>query len=61
MKIIIDPITEKVILFLTDGKPTDTEAQIMSSLYTNNAKLNNEVVLLTFGLGGGKYIAFPVT
>ncbi|KAI0210265.1 VWFA and cache domain-containing protein 1 [Lamellibrachia satsuma] len=42
---------EKLILFLTDGEPTDNEA--MQTLREENAKLGNKVILFTFGFGGG--------
>ncbi|KAK2181048.1 hypothetical protein NP493_412g01003 [Ridgeia piscesae] len=44
---------EKLILFLTDGAPTDPKATIMQTLREENAKLRNKVTIFTFGFGGG--------
>ncbi len=42
---------EKVILFLTDGEPTDPEGTVMETLRQGNHQLDNQVILFTFGLG----------
>ena len=44
-------ISDKVILFMSDGKPTDTEDEILNKISEQNAKLNNEVKIQTFGIG----------
>lgn len=44
-------LIEKVILFLTDGSPTDSYNSIMNTLKDRNSQQNNQVILLTFGLG----------
>ena len=40
----------KVIIFLTEGAPNDSKTQIMQTIKTKNAELNNEVVILTYGM-----------
>ena len=45
---------DKVILFLTDGQPTESRSAYMDPIREKNALLGNEVVILTFGLGSGK-------
>lgn len=45
-------IIDKVILFLTDGLPTDEEENILNGIADRNAKLKNSVVILTYGLAG---------
>ena len=40
----------KVIIFLTDGKPTDEPTEIMQTIQTENAELNNKVVIMTYGM-----------
>ncbi|XP_064640200.1 VWFA and cache domain-containing protein 1-like isoform X2 [Lineus longissimus] len=42
---------EKVILFLTDGAPYESQIQILNKLKVENAALSNKVVILTYGLG----------
>ena len=43
---------DKVILFLTDGKHTETDAEdIYNKIALRNVDLKNEVVILTYGLG----------
>ena len=44
-------VADKVILFLSDGRPTDNEAEILNTISTKNAKLGNQVVIQTFGIG----------
>ena len=41
---------KKVILFLTDGEPNDDKRTIIATIKTRNAELNNEVVILTYGM-----------
>ena len=56
-------MTDKVILFMSDGKPTDAEDEILNEISEQNAKLNNEVIIHTFGIGltdDGKYIYIKV-
>ena len=40
-----------MILFLSDGRPTDNEAEILNTISAENAKLGNQVVIQTFGIG----------
>ncbi len=57
---IIHLFSEKVILFLTDGQPTDSEDTIAAALRKGNEALNNQVILLTFGLGHSKSLQLSV-
>ena len=41
---------KKVIIFLTDGRPNDNEKTILQTIKTKNAELNNEVVIMTYGM-----------
>ena len=41
---------KKVILFLTDGQPIDSPTTIIQTIQARNAKLNNEVVIMTYGM-----------
>ena len=43
---------KRVILFLTDGAPSDGKTAIFQTIRDRNLELNNSVVILTFGLGG---------
>jgi hypothetical protein len=52
-------ISDKVILFLTDGKPSDRASDIHDTISLNNAKFRNKVVIMTFGLGSW-LLAFPL-
>ncbi len=45
-----DPSRKKVIIFLTDGEPTDDKKTIMQTIKTKNAELNNTVVIMTYGM-----------
>ncbi|XP_078384872.1 VWFA and cache domain-containing protein 1-like [Oculina patagonica] len=45
-----DPSRKKVIIFLTDGEPTDDGKTIMQTIKTKNAELNNAVVVMTYGM-----------
>ena len=49
---IIFVVTDKAILMLTDGDPNDNDTDIYAALRDGNAALGNEVVLLTYGIGG---------
>ncbi len=44
------PSRKKVIIFLTDGQPTDDGKTIMQTIKTKNAELNNTVVIMTYGI-----------
>ena len=48
------PFSAKAILFLTDGLPNGETNAILEKLAKLNAELNNEVVILTFGVGEGR-------
>ena len=43
--------TKQVILFLTDGLPIDSSGIFMTAIKNGNARLDNKVVIITFGLG----------
>lgn len=43
--------TKQVILFLTDGYPSDSSGTFMAAIKDGNAKLDNKVIIITFGLG----------
>ena len=45
-----DASRKKVIIFLTDGEPTDAPREIMETIKTKNAELNNAVVIMTYGM-----------
>ena len=61
-------ISEKVILFLTGGKPDDATSptdssepgysyyggDILQDIRERNARLNNSVIILTYGIGDGQ-------
>ena len=49
-------LVEKLILFLTDGEPTDNKDTIMKTLRDENAKIGNKVIMFTFGFGEGLYM-----
>ncbi len=49
-------MAEKVILFLTDGVPSDSITTIMNRLSSKNALMKNAVIMLTYGLGSSEYI-----
>ena len=48
---------DKIILFLSDGRPTEkdeglgAEVEILRVISEENAKLNNSVIILTYGVG----------
>ena len=41
---------KKVIIFLTDGRPNDNEKTILQTIKAKNEELNNEVVIMTYGM-----------
>lgn len=41
---------KKVILFLTDGQPSDDKSLIMNIIKDKNAELNNSVIIMTYGM-----------
>ena len=45
-----EPSRTKVMIFLTDGEPTDEPTEIMQTIQTKNAELNNKVVIMTYGM-----------
>ena len=51
-----------MILFVSDGKPTDrdtaegSQEEILRVISEENAKLSNDVTIQTFGVGEGKDI-----
>ena len=50
-----DFVAEKVVLFLTDGRPNDARDSILQTLREENKKLNNQVIIFTFALGTSMY------
>ena len=55
-------VTDKAILFLTDGVPTNADAPaILKTLAKLNAQLDNKVVVLTFGVGEGIRLFATIT
>ncbi|XP_006819745.2 VWFA and cache domain-containing protein 1-like [Saccoglossus kowalevskii] len=54
----VDIERDQVIIFLTDGEPTDTKASIMSTIRSKNEEMENKVTILTFGLGSDSGINF---
>ena len=48
--------TDKVILMITDGAPSPQENKndIFNTIKTQNAQLNNSVVIFTYGIGESK-------
>ena len=57
---------EKVILFVSDGRPTDRDTAdaskdaILRVISEENARLNNAVIIQTFGIGEGIAFTMPV-
>ena len=45
-------LADKVILFMSDGDPTDLERDIALKISTGNFKLGYSVVILTYAAGG---------
>ena len=43
-----------MILFVTDGEPTDSFSDIEATIETGNALESNSVSILTFGVGQGR-------
>ena len=50
----IHTVTDKVILMVTDGPPVENATEIYSTIRTENAQLNNSVVIFTYGIGESK-------
>ena len=46
--------SDKVILFVSDGNPTDEKDEILRVISEQNARLGNTVHIQTFGVGKGK-------
>ena len=42
---------DKLILFVSDGRPTDSKDEILRVISNENAKLNNSVIIQTYGIG----------
>ena len=47
----ISQMRERVILFLSDGEPSDLPYKIFKLIYDRNKQIYNSVVLLCFALG----------
>ena len=45
-----DKTKRRIILFLTDGDPTDDRALIFKTIRDKNLELNNSVIIFTFGI-----------
>ena len=39
-----------VIMFLTDGAPSDDKANIMQTIKNRNLELHNKVIIMTYGM-----------
>ena len=51
-------VTDKVIVFVTDGKSTDVDPEkVLDVISEENSKLDNVVVIMTYYLGERKYKA----
>ncbi|XP_078487608.1 VWFA and cache domain-containing protein 1-like [Ciona intestinalis] len=48
-------VSDRVILFMSDGVPTDEPTTILSTQIRENERLNNSVVILTYGLGSADF------
>ena len=46
-----DKTKRRIILFLTDGDPTDDRGLIFKTIRDRNLELNNSVIIFTFGIG----------
>jgi len=45
-----DKTRRRIILFLTDGDPTDKRELIFKTIRDRNLELNNSVIIFTFGI-----------
>ena len=48
-----DKTKRRIILFLTDGDPTDDNHLIFQTIRDKNLELNNSVIIFTFGIDAG--------
>uniref|UniRef100_H2Z2Q4 VWFA domain-containing protein n=1 Tax=Ciona savignyi TaxID=51511 RepID=H2Z2Q4_CIOSA len=46
---------DRVILFMSDGAPSDSASVIMSTQIRGNERLNNSVIIMTYGLGSADF------
>lgn len=46
---------DKVILFLSDGQPSDSRVDIIRTLKERNGRLNNSVIVMSYGLGNADF------
>ncbi|XP_077996294.1 VWFA and cache domain-containing protein 1-like [Glandiceps talaboti] len=53
-----DQQREQVILFLSDGEPTDSKRDIMREVKSSNEQMENKVVILTIAFGTNSGISF---
>ena len=49
-----------VIMFLTDGAPSDDKGSIMQTIKDKNAELHNKVVIMTYGMLVNEMILFDI-
>ena len=49
-----------VILFLTDGVPSDDKRSIMQTIKDRNAELNNKVIIMSYGMMFNKKILLDI-
>ena len=46
---------DRVILFLSDGEPSDIPMEIFTAIHHGNRKVGNTALLLTYALGRGNF------
>lgn len=51
---------QMVIMFLTDGSPSDDKGNIMQTIKDRNAELHNKVVIMTYGMLVDKKILLDI-
>ena len=51
---------QMVIMFLTDGSPSDDKGNIMQTIKDGNAELHNKVVIMTYGMLFDKKILLDI-
>ena len=46
---------KQVVLFLTDGQPTDPKESVMREIVESNAMLGNQAIFMAYGIGDGNF------
>lgn len=49
-----------LIMFLTDGEPSDDKTNIMQTIKNRNAELRNKVIIMTYGMLVNKKILMDI-